>query len=560
MMAEGANIAVAEEQLEFPLPAPASGKQPTRVARWILPGLPALFFSIGLLQVLFILDGPHVLFRDSDSGWHIRNGQTIAASHSVPHADPYSYTRGGRPWFAWEWLSDVLLGAADRVGGETGVSLLAAVVIVLAASASVKLALSLGANFFLAAIAGFAVLGTTSLHWLARPHIFSWHLALAFVAVAELERRRPTRALYLLPPLACLWANMHGSFLLGPAILLVYAAGEWIGRLRLAACDLRLEDSGPRALRPQVESRKPKAGVRFSAAALASLLATFVNPYGAQVHGHILAYLRNRYVMDHVAEFRSFSFHLDGAGYVELFLVIGAAGGVALFCQRQWGPALLTVAMLHVALYSARHLPTSAVILTPLCAAALTRQMRGWAALDGFLAYSDRLRTMERRMWGVAPVVLALLLGTLGLMGLASRGGVGFDPAVFPVHAARYLEKRGLPDDPPDAQRRVFAADQFGGYLIYRFNGRIKVFIDGRSDFYGQDLLEAYAQVMEVKPGWEQVLSAYQVRFVLVRTGQVLASALALRPEWKRVYADSVASVFEKEVPSSRSQVPSPRT
>jgi hypothetical protein len=92
----------------------------------------------------------------------------------------------------------------------------------------------------------------------------------------------------------------------------------------------------------------------------------------------------------------------------------------------------------------------------------------------------------------------------------------------------------------------VFAADQFGGYLIYRFSGRLKVFIDGRSDFYGQDLLEQYAQVMDAKPGWDRVLAEYNVRFVLVRSDQVLSSVLSVVPGWKRVYADSLVNVFEK--------------
>jgi hypothetical protein len=123
---------------------------------------------------------------------------------------------------------------------------------------------------------------------------------------------------------------------------------------------------------------------------------------------------------------------------------------------------------------------------------------------------------------------------------------VGFNPAIFPVRAAGYLEQRGLDRQPPGTQPRVFAADQFGGYLIYRFSGRLKVFIDGRSDFYGQDLLEQYAQVMDAKPGWDRVLAEYNVRFVLVRSDQVLSSVLSVVPGWKRVYADSLVNVFEK--------------
>src|SRR5207237_5797435 len=64
--------------------------------------------------------------------------------------------------------------------------------------------------------------------WLAMPQLFAWILALVFLSVAERERRRRSRGIWMLPVIAALWANMHGSFLLGPAILFIYALGEWI--------------------------------------------------------------------------------------------------------------------------------------------------------------------------------------------------------------------------------------------------------------------------------------------------------------------------------------------
>ena len=107
--------------------------------------------------------------------------------------------------------------------------------------------------------------------------------------------------------LAAVWANIHGSFLLGPAILFIYAIGEWLER-----------------------SRPANAGIRFASACLASLLATFINPYGWQLHEHVLTYLQNDYLMDHISEFRSFSFHSPGAYYIELFLLTAILGILAL--------------------------------------------------------------------------------------------------------------------------------------------------------------------------------------------------------------------------------------
>jgi hypothetical protein len=489
-----------------PRSRPEAAEVPS-LAALLLPSFGAVVFAVTLMQVLFLSNGAQALFRDSDTGWHVRNGETILNTAAPPRIDNFSYTREGRPWFAWEWMSDALLGSAYRIGGLAGVALLAAVAIAFTVWGAARLSLSLGGNLFFTAAATVLLLGTTSIHWLARPHVFSWLLSLLFLSIAEHERQKPNRFLYALPFLACLWANLHGSFLLGPAILFIYAIAN--------------------------------AGPRFAAASLASLLATFINPYGWRLHEHVLTYLQNDYLMDHIAEFRSFSFHSPGSLYVELFLFVAVLGTVAMLRQRAFGPALLALGMLHISLYSARHLPTSAVLLLPLCVAALTREAKNWPRLRPLLDYSERLRLIDNRIWAVVPIVLVLTATVAGLGTLSRAGLVSFDSAKFPVRAADYLAQR-------DAGGRVFAKDQWGGYLIYRFAGRSKVFIDGRSDFYGQDFLETYAEVADVKPGWDGVLKQYDVRFVLVPPDHALASALQLSSRWKRVYADTVAAVFER--------------
>jgi hypothetical protein len=456
------------------------------LASSLLPNFCAAVFGVALLNVLFLSQGASGLFRDSDTGWHVLNGERILATATLPRVDTFSYTHNGEPWFAWEWASDVLLGGAHQIAGLPGVAILAGIAIAATAWGVARLALSLGGNPFFTAFAAVILLGTTSIHWLARPHVFSWLFALAFLACAEHRK-----FLYLLPLVACLWANMHGSFLLGPAILFAYG---------------------------------------FFGPSLLSLLATFINPYGWHLHDHVFTYLQNAYLMDHIAEFRSFSFHSAGAWYVEVFLFIAVLGTVALLKQRRFGPAILAFGLLHISLYSARHLPTTAVILLPLCVAALTREARDWPELRSMLDYSDRIRMIDQKIWGVIPIILFFAVAVV-----ARDRDVNFDSAKFPVRAANFL---------PDG--RVFTKDQWGGYLIYRFGGERKVFIDGRSDFYGQTWLETYAQVADVKPGWHNVLDQYEVDVVLIPADHALAAALHLSDHWRRVYTDSVAVVFER--------------
>src|SRR5438093_3221753 len=222
------------------------------LAFWLLPNLVGIVFTVTLLQVLFLSAGVPRLFHDSDTGWHVRNGEAILSTAAVPRADRFSYTRDGSPWFAWGWFSDAVFGAVHRFAVLPVVGLIAALAIAVTVSGAAYLAGSMGGTLSFTAVATVLLLGTTSMHWLARPHVFSWILALVFLAVAERERRGTAgRALYLLPLVAVLWANLHGSFLLGPAILFIYAIGASI----------------------------PLQFPRLAVACLACLLATFINPY-----------------------------------------------------------------------------------------------------------------------------------------------------------------------------------------------------------------------------------------------------------------------------------------
>src|SRR5688572_21191951 len=102
-------------------------------AALLLPSFGVVVFAVTLLQVLFLSKGAQALFRDSDTGWHIRNGEAILQTFNLPQVDAFSYTRPGQPWFAWEWLSDVALGGAHQMAGLSGVALLAALAIALTA-------------------------------------------------------------------------------------------------------------------------------------------------------------------------------------------------------------------------------------------------------------------------------------------------------------------------------------------------------------------------------------------------------------------------------------------
>jgi hypothetical protein len=270
---------------------------------------------------------------------------------------------------------------------------------------------------------------------------------------------------------------------------------------------------------------------------------TLVNPYGWNLHRHVLAYLTDSELLRRIGEFQSFDFHADGASYILAAVGIALIGGVLSLEQRRPDRFLLTLLLAGWALRSARGLPIAALALLPLANGAITEALRGAAGvrpnlrrrLDNFLRYSENLRRLDGRGHGLAWAIAAVLafIALLRLPGIASQ--TGFSPADFPVAAAAHLP----------AGARVLAPDKFGGYLIYRFAGARKVFFDGRSDLYGADFLKSYGRLVQVRPGWREELDKHGFTHALLPNDYSLIPALE-QIGWRRLYRDGTATLLER--------------
>ena len=484
----------------------------------LLPDAAFVCAALTLVYCLFLADGWQQLFRDSDTGWHIRTGEHILNTRSLPFADPYSFTRPGEPWFAWEWGADVLTAGT---GSLARVAVLYAFAIACATWLWWQLTWVMGGDFLLGWLFAVPMLSTTSLHWLARPHIFGWLLAMLAIWMAERGR-----SLVLVALLSVVWTNVHASFFLFPLILTLYAAGEFAGRLLFGG-------------------DAPRVSWLVQAAAVASV-ATLLNPYGWHVHQHVLQYLMNTELIDRIAEFQSFNFHAEGSAQIILTLGLAATGGVLTLMQGKLPRFLVILLFLPLGLRSARGLPLVALLLLPIANGALTQALCQVSALREPLArkvreafaYSSRLRGFDRKFGGAAllPVGLALVLLIARASGIEARAG--FPPSEFPVAAA--VEVAKLPKN-----ARILAPDKFGGYLIYRFDGQRKVFFDGRSDFYGSDFMKNYIRLVEVRPNWQDELAKYGFTHALLPNRYSLIPALE-REGWTQVYTDEVATLLAR--------------
>src|ERR1700719_1824525 len=162
----------------------------SRWARLLIPSLSDLFF-LAILIWLFMSSGAagwQGLLVDADVGWHIRSGEWILNHHAVPYHDLYSFSKPDAPWYAWEWLTDVIFGRLHRMAGLKGVVLMAAVLISLFAVTLIRRMVSRGVHLFLALVIALLGVGGSSMPFLARPHLLTLLLLSISVWMIEADR------------------------------------------------------------------------------------------------------------------------------------------------------------------------------------------------------------------------------------------------------------------------------------------------------------------------------------------------------------------------------------
>jgi hypothetical protein len=524
-------------------PVPSGASTPA----WLFFFLPSVGDLVFLVAFWALFIGPlsNRPLADSDIGWHIRTGQRILATHSAPRVDSFSSTMHGQPWFAWEWLYDALLGIVHNAMGMNGVVWLAALLMATTFAILFRQLFVRGTGLPVAIPLWLLVLGASSIHVFARPHIVSWLFTLLwFIALERWEQESaPSWLRWFFPASMLLWVNLHGGWVLGMALLAIYGVAAFIDGLREPDAILRIRS----ALRAR--------GMAMTF--IMSALATIVNPYGWQLHKHIYRYLSDRYLMNRIAEFRSPDFHGWGQrGFVVILvlILISVAGRRKKMQLSHW---LIVLLMAWAGVYAVRNLPVSAMLLALIAGPSLWESLTALAERPGawgpvrrvsvwLVEFAARAGSQEFKLrghvWPVLGVIGALVIclngGRLGSQQLIHKE---FDAEHFPSKAIGYLKQE-------ESVAPIFGPDQWGGYFIYSLYPQRLVQIDDRHDLYGSTRFREYLILMQGEPGWKEVLKSWQVQTFVLPADSTLANLLAQLPqEWSRVYEDKSAVVIERK-------------
>lgn len=474
-------------------------------------------FTRLLAIALFVMSVRETL--DPDMWWHLRTGEAIWQMQAIPQFDLFSYTVPQNVWIVQQWLTDVGMWLVYEWAGLAGLSLLFAGIVTIA---FMLVFVRCAGRPYLAAFVTLVAYFTAALPLGVRPQMLNILFVALFIFIVDGVRVAGWRSwtLWLLPLVTAVWANMHSGYLTGVALLAAYTVGETLQR-RFAQPD---------------ETTLPWPQIRqLAVVTVLSLLAALVNPRGMDLVLFPLGTLGSNVIQNNIVEWYSPDFHLV---YFWFFGGMMALGVVSLVYSRRtvtWTDLLLFGGSAAGGLLSARHIPLFAVAAAPVIARHLLSSL-SQTRLHA-LASGTSLQTVPPRFLQLLNSAVLLLMLLAGGVWLQTRlaGNAAALERTFPIAAVDFIEEAGL------AEKRIYNTYEWGGYLIWR---RVPVFIDGRTELYGDNFFRSYLQTIRVTENWQEPLDEMDVELALLRRSSALATVLQVSPAWQEVYNDDLARVF----------------
>jgi len=473
-----------------------------------------------------------------DFWWHLKAGQIIDQTGHIPRVDLFSYTAAGKPFILQNWLAEWLLYKVYQAGSLPLVMVFGGALLAVGYGLLLALTWRLTGQLRVAALITLLAEAMALRSANVRPQVFSFPLLILVYGLLWFYYQRRSRAVWLVPALMALWANLHGAFVLGLILIaLMLGAVAWnIWKARL----LR------QLWEPVVVG-------------LLSVIATLLNPEGVRLYEYVRTVLADpisqRLVMEWQPARPTDWYNLPF--FAALFL------GLLLLIYSPRRPTLMEVVLFAIfgafGLFSIRNIMWYAIVAAPVLALQIASLPVLSGADDHTVPGTTRWGTMlARRLLassstGRPALNLALLLVLITLtllfspwmqMYLRSRGGnenALLDPNT-PVKAVRFVREHNL-------KGHIFHPQIYGDYMIWVLYPRHKIFVDGRVHLYGPEIWSDYFLMIR-GADWEELAEQYAIQHaVLDRTDSIqerLDQVLRNSPQWRLVYSDARSAIYSR--------------
>ncbi|MFQ6099685.1 MAG: hypothetical protein ACE5OS_00410 [Anaerolineae bacterium] len=485
---------------------------------------------------------------DTDTWWHLQAGRVTLESGHILQTDLFSHTRYGSSWVNHSWLSQVILYWLFDHFSYAGLGLCMGAVVT---AAFALVYLQMEGDPFMRAFILILAAATSAVIWVARPQLLSFLLTAVVAYILYLFKWRRVNRLWLLPPLFVLWVNLHAGYALGFMTLAAFVAGEVLNHLLALATPSLPPFGGDRGREgpltgsghcPVVSWRG--IGMVVGIAFLSALLLV-LNPNTTRMWTYYLETVRIGVLRDFIQEWRSPDFH---ALYTQpfLWLLLACLAAVGLSGRRIDGTDLALVGgFAYAALLAGRNFGPFALVAAPVLSRHVAAIVARWnrAVRDQGWLRASRRRPLTPALgvlnWGVLALVVALAVVKV-YQPLRPPFNEALQRESLPVGAAGWIQTHR-------PEGKIFNHYNWGGYLIWRLWPEYRVFVDGRTDLYGDEILRDYVEIQRGGPRALSLLDRYGVSFVVTGTDDALSMLLRCQGDWVLAYRDEVATVWKAE-------------
>jgi hypothetical protein len=471
-----------------------------------------------------------------DFWWHLKMGEVIATTRSIPRVDVFSFTATGRPFVLQNWLGELIYYWTYRVGGFSLLVFLGTAITVAGFLLMYQLCLNGTRNRRIVALIGFlAALGN---YGFLRPQTYSFLLFAGFYFVlAQYTEHRRDR-LWLLPFLMALWVNLHGAFVLGLGLVAIYLAAE--------SCR-HFTDPGRTDALSVAELRK------LAVILLLCGTTTLLNPEGYGIYSYVRSVIFDAGSQQLVAEWQPPRLN-DFLGFLLFYCPFLLA--VFTFIHARVKPNLTEIVLFFgfaiFGLTAIRNAAWFSTITYPLIARYLPLvdldpllPLRRYKVIERLFEASASGN--EKKIYGWVNCVLLIL----AIIVLASQSpwirpeltGKSLLAEQTPVGVADFIQQREL-------KGRIFHSQEFGDYLMWRLWPEQKTFVDGRVHLFTLDFLQEYERSIQ-NPLSADVFERWNIQYLLLSKLSDPASlptitSLEESGAWTKLYEDNVSVLFEK--------------
>jgi len=453
-------------------------------------------------------------FADPDLWGHIKFGEETYKTKTIQRYDNYSYVFSGRDWVNHEWLSEVIFYVLYRFLGSAGLVLFKITLGLIITFMLLKIILlRIKSSWQFLSILLIISVSVISFGFSIRPQIFTYLFFTLFLYLLCLFKYKDKNFIFLTPLIMIFWVNVHGGFVSGIGLLLIFIIGGLISK--------------------DINNKKL---LILSFIFLATCASTIINPYFIKLWYFLASSLIQS--RPYIWEWRSFNFDflsISSGIYYVLLILLSIFFIVSSKVKISFTEVLLLLVSFVLSLRHIRHVP-----------------FFGIAAISIIPHYAEEviLRKKENLVIFIKKISIVFLcmLSVFLIYYEFSKRGANFlkirlEEDYYPIKTVEFIKQNKL-------EGNLLTEFDWSQYCIWKLYPDNMIYIDGRyMTVYPNEAIEEFFDFLYMKQGWKDFLNKYPHHWILIAKIRPLSRFLHMQQDWVTVcsFKDSPSILFVRK-------------